>query len=326
MAFDTHKLAAISTVATAPVTPTAGLSLTVATGEGARFPTGAFDLVVWPAGANPSWVAGGSTGGNFEVIRVTSRAGDVLTLNARAQNGTTARTVLVGDQVAQAIMPRDLTDIEGSTALVNAAPTLVVILNGTTSYTPSSLTLAAGIEGVAGGGGGGGVTGAASNRAGAGGGSGGYFRKMLAAPSGSYTVAVGAKGTGVSNGAGNDGADTTFVNGGTTYTAKGGKGGLLASGNGSFSGGAGGAVSTNADVNASGAPGGEGSGTTSDGGHGGSSHFGGAGKGTSSGTSSNGTAATAYGSGGGGGVDNGTTTNRAGGDGSDGVIVITEYK
>lgn len=113
---DTHADAAISTVATAPSPATSGTSLVVTAGEGARFPSGSFDVTIWPSGAQPSWAAGSAAGGNFEMCRATIST-DTLTLT-RAQYGTSARTVVVGDQIALNVTKKSLTDIE--TAAVGA--------------------------------------------------------------------------------------------------------------------------------------------------------------------------------------------------------------
>lgn len=102
--FQAHKNLAISTVATAPTPAASGTTLTVATGDGTRFPTAPFQVTIWPAAATP-------TPGNAEVATCSGVAGDVLTLT-RAQEGTTARTVIVGDQVIASITAKTITDIE----------------------------------------------------------------------------------------------------------------------------------------------------------------------------------------------------------------------
>lgn len=101
---DQHKNFAYSTVATAPSPATSGTSLTVAAGHGARFPAVPFNATVWPAGAQP-------TVDNAEIIRVTAIATDTFTI-VRAQEGTTARAVVVGDQVAATITKKTMDDIE----------------------------------------------------------------------------------------------------------------------------------------------------------------------------------------------------------------------
>lgn len=115
MSFDVHKLAAVSTVASPPSPAVSGTSLVVATGEGGRFPSsGSFDVVVCPAGESPMWAAGSAAGGNFELLRST-RSGDTFSF-ARAQGGTSARTILAGDRFYQPYAPRALTDIENGVA------------------------------------------------------------------------------------------------------------------------------------------------------------------------------------------------------------------
>ena len=55
--------------------------------------------MIWPAGAQPL-----ST--NAEIVRVTARSTDTLTIT-RAQESTSARTVVVGDQIMAAIVLND---------------------------------------------------------------------------------------------------------------------------------------------------------------------------------------------------------------------------
>lgn len=82
----------------------------VTAGQGALFPAAPFNAVIWPAGAQPL-----ST--NAEIVRVTARATDTLTIT-RTQEGTSARTVVVGDQIMAAITAKTLTDIEAIDPLV----------------------------------------------------------------------------------------------------------------------------------------------------------------------------------------------------------------
>lgn len=102
--YDGHKNFASSTVATAPSPATTGASLVVAAGEGARFPTPPFNATVWPAGAS-------ATAANAEIVRVTGISTDTLTI-ARAQEGTTARSITTGDQIAATITSKTITDAE----------------------------------------------------------------------------------------------------------------------------------------------------------------------------------------------------------------------
>jgi hypothetical protein len=111
MAFDSHANFAVSTVATAPSPATSGTSLVVTAGQGSRFPAVPFNAVVCPnAVPDPT---------NAEVVRVTARSTDTLTIT-RAQESSVARTIVVGDRIFAAITSKTLTDVE---AAVNAAST-----------------------------------------------------------------------------------------------------------------------------------------------------------------------------------------------------------
>jgi hypothetical protein len=85
-----------STVATPPSPATTGTSLIVAAGTGSNFPALPFSAEIWPAGADQMTSTGAVAG---EMVRVTARAGDTLTIQ-RGQEGTTKRSVIVGDQIA----------------------------------------------------------------------------------------------------------------------------------------------------------------------------------------------------------------------------------
>lgn len=101
-----------STVATAPSPAASGTSLVLTAGQGTRFPATPFNAVVWPFGAIP-------TPANAEIVRVTTRATDTLTLT-RTQESTSARTIVVGDQIAAAITAKTLTDLAvGWTSISN---------------------------------------------------------------------------------------------------------------------------------------------------------------------------------------------------------------
>lgn len=101
---DAHANFAYSTVATAPSPATSGTSLVVASGDGAKFPAVPFNATVWPAGSRPS-------SANAEIVRVTGISTDTLTIT-RTQESTSARSVLVGDQIVAAVTKKTLTDIE----------------------------------------------------------------------------------------------------------------------------------------------------------------------------------------------------------------------
>ena len=102
---DNHKNFAYSTVATAPAPPDSGLSLVVEAGHGARFPSTPFNATIWPIGELP-------LASNSELVRVTNVSTDTLTI-VREQEGSSARTVLVGDQIAATITALWLNTIGG---------------------------------------------------------------------------------------------------------------------------------------------------------------------------------------------------------------------
>lgn len=109
---DAHKNFAYSNVATAPDPATTGTELVVTAGHGTRFPAAPFQLVVWPAAQQPSV-------SNAEIVRVTAVDTDTLTID-REEEGTSARTIIVGDQVSAAITKKWWDDVETAIADVTA--------------------------------------------------------------------------------------------------------------------------------------------------------------------------------------------------------------
>lgn len=110
MRFDPHLNWRRSTVAGAPSPATSGTALTLATGEGTLFPatsagSNSYNLLVWPASVLP-------TRTNAELIRVVTRATDVLSVVTRAQEGSTAQSIAVGWQVALVPSAKTFEDIE----------------------------------------------------------------------------------------------------------------------------------------------------------------------------------------------------------------------
>ncbi len=106
MAFDAHKNLAYSLVATAPSPASSGTSLVVTAGQGALFPTPPFNATVWATNANPLTT-------NAEIVRVTGISTDTLTI-VRAQESTSARSIVIGDQIAATMTVKTFTDIESS--------------------------------------------------------------------------------------------------------------------------------------------------------------------------------------------------------------------
>lgn len=216
----------------------------------------------------------------------------------------------------------------------------IISATGAYTYTPTAGTRFIVIELQGAGGGGGGVVqpGGTSIALGTGGGGGGWLRKLLTTAFSGATGVVGALGAGgaAGNNAGIIGADTTFIQtgGGTTYTASGGSGGAggSASANAFNASGAAGGTTTNGDNNLNG----QGSiGAIATGlnnlisSRGGKSMYSrGAGFNIINGSNSSaaGPAATGNGGGGGGAIANGTGAAAAGGDGTNGLVIIYEYK
>ena len=101
---DSHRNFAYSLVATAPAPAATGTSLVVTAGQGALFPTPPFNCTVWPTAAMP-------LASNAEIVRVTNIVGDTFTI-VRTQENSSARSIVVGDQIAETITAKTLTDVE----------------------------------------------------------------------------------------------------------------------------------------------------------------------------------------------------------------------
>lgn len=122
---DAHKNFATSLVATAPSPATSGTSLVVTGGDGTKFQNPPFNATVWPAGVQP-------TTANAEIVRVTAISTDTFTI-VRTQENSSARTIIVGDQIAATITARALADAESPLAGVTGgtlpASTDVVVVD-----------------------------------------------------------------------------------------------------------------------------------------------------------------------------------------------------
>lgn len=204
-----------------------------------------------------------------------------------------------------------------------------IYTSGSGNHVPDASTRYMEVEMIGGGGGGGGADGDAGTAGiGGGGGAGAYLRKLYTAPlAASYAYAVGAFGAGgaAGNNAGVAGGNTTFG----ALTAPGGNGGSSVA-NGTtqvtVAGGGASAAATGGDINIFGCAGSSGyrlDGATTFGGDGGPSPLGTRGRGATS-ASAVGAGAGVYGAGGGGARAN-SATDRAGGNGSAGVIIVKEY-
>lgn len=100
-----------STVAVAPSPATSGTSLTVSSGDGALFVSGR-PAVIYPSGEAPLTT-------NAEIVTVSAVVGDVLTI-VREQESTSARTVIVGDQIAQVLTAAEYNALEADIAALES--------------------------------------------------------------------------------------------------------------------------------------------------------------------------------------------------------------
>lgn len=108
---DPHNNFAYSLVATAPSPSTSDTTLTVTGGQGALFPAAVtanqstwFNATIWPANQQPTSL-------NAEIVRVTNRSTDTFTI-VRKQEGSSARDIQIGDQIAATITAKTLLDVE----------------------------------------------------------------------------------------------------------------------------------------------------------------------------------------------------------------------
>lgn len=224
-----------------------------------------------------------------------------------------------------------ITNGSGTISIASTAtdPTVQTFTSGTAAtYTTPANCTRIDVEIVGGGAGGGGcASSAAAAGAAGGGGGGGYCFKRYNSPAATYTYTVGAAGTGgaAGNNNGTNGGNTTF----DVMTAGGGNLGFGsgAAASPSFVAGGGGGTASGGDINIGGGAGGhgaKGSANEAYGGHGGSSFFAGqiigAIDATAAGNPGNGN-----GGGGAGGVNINNGGTRAGGDGTVGLIRVTEY-
>lgn len=302
-------------------------------------------LALNKGGTNGSLVAsnGGivySDASQFQILGGTATAGQILRSGASAApTWSTATYPATAGTAGQVLMSNGTNWISAATSSSGTFIKTQTLTAGTT-YTPSTGTKAVFLRMCGGGGGGGGAKGGSSSAdIGGGGGSGSYLEKFVtfSVTAASYTIAIGSAGSAgaSSGGAGGAGGSTTFAcdsncsSGSVTFTANGGNGGAnLGSGTSVLpvSGGTGGGISLNGDVNSAGQTGYSGfrtSGTTGWSGAGADTPFGGGGNQISAAGAGN--AGSAFCSGGSGGVSF-STTGQAGGAGKGGVIVVYEYR
>ncbi len=103
---DNHKNFSLSVIATPPSPSTSGVSLVISSGTGSLFPAPPMNCTIWPANALPS-------ASNAEIVRVPAIASDNFTI-VRQQEGTSARAIVAGDQIAATITVKTMTDVENA--------------------------------------------------------------------------------------------------------------------------------------------------------------------------------------------------------------------
>lgn len=89
------------TVATAPSPPDSGTTFTLTPVGGTVWPSVPFNLTIYPTGTGPLTT-------NAEIVQVTAMTGDTVDACVRGSQGSTPRTILVGDQAANAITLDDV--------------------------------------------------------------------------------------------------------------------------------------------------------------------------------------------------------------------------
>ena len=261
------------------------------------------------------------------VISITGTANQVI-----ASASTGAVTLSLPQSIASTSSPTfaGLTLTNPYIAGAGGLHSFQIFTSGTAqTYTRPANVTSILVELWGGGGGGGGVAATASSTSSAGGGgAGGYARLYVASAASSYTYTVGGGGAGGTAGANNGTSGTTTTFSASSLQATGGVGGDGTSGvlntSGQYKLGGAGGVGTNGNVNANGAVGGGSSAIfgIALSGYGASSPIGGGGN--SLNTSGTGNNATVYASGGSGALT-GAATNRAGGNGSAGLIIVWEF-
>lgn len=104
-------------VTVAPSPAASGTTLSISNSDAAAFPdpaSGAYNVTIWPTGEQPLT-------SNAEIVRFTAKgaadsggAGNTQFTIDREEEGTSARTIVTGDQVAMTITKKVLTDAEGA--------------------------------------------------------------------------------------------------------------------------------------------------------------------------------------------------------------------
>ena len=107
MLFDTHSLLGYSNVSLVSSQSGGTAVINVTSGDGSKFASNQ-QVTIFPSDATQPLLS------NAMVARVTGVSGDQLTLDysLSSREGSTTRTIQVGDQIANTITPKALTDIE----------------------------------------------------------------------------------------------------------------------------------------------------------------------------------------------------------------------
>lgn len=129
---DNVKNFSYSAVLTAPTPAISGDDLVLESGGGDLFPPAPFNAVVWPSGMLP-------LASNAEIVRVITVVGDTFTIT-RAQEGSAARTILVGDQIAAAVTKKILDDLNNPIAANILAGTAGINITGNAGTAEALLT------------------------------------------------------------------------------------------------------------------------------------------------------------------------------------------
>ena len=140
MPFDQHANFGYGVVTVAPIPASSGTTFSMSEAQAAYFPdpaSGEYNIVIWAFGAIPITT-------NAEIARVTAKAspsgGNVQFTITRTQEGSSARAIIVGDQVALAITKKTIKDIEdAATCTFASQETPVGLVNSSnTTYTTAA--------------------------------------------------------------------------------------------------------------------------------------------------------------------------------------------
>lgn len=132
---DAFKNFARSLIATAPSPASSGTSLVVTAGEGSLLPATPFNAVVAPANALP-------LSSNSEIVRVTSRTTDTLTIT-RTQEGSAARAIAIGDQLFVGVTAKVLTDIDSGGVSLSPSASARNVIQATADVVPLTVRMRA---------------------------------------------------------------------------------------------------------------------------------------------------------------------------------------